>query len=136
MALDFFHDPTIQAMGSYMGRLSQRLEIINSNLSNGETPGYKTNDVAFHATMQELLAENSVEIRNTDSRHIQGMMAAPMKAQPFEVQGLESGLDGNNVDLDKEMLKLGETSFGYAFVTQMIKSKFRTLAMSISEGRG
>ncbi len=134
--MDFFHDQTIQAMGSYMSRLSQRLEIVSSNLSNIATPGYKTKDVSFHATMEELLADNSLELRNTDSGHIAGLISTPMKAQPFEEQGLISGIDQNNVDLDNEMLKLSQTSFGYSLISQMLKGKFRTIAWSINEGRG
>jgi flagellar basal body rod protein FlgB len=65
-----------------------------------------------------------------------GMMASTMRALPFEEQGLNDKTNLNNVDLDNEMLKLSETSFGYAFIAQVLKGKFRTLSMSINEGRG
>jgi flagellar basal-body rod protein FlgB len=129
-------DQTIQAIGSYMGRLSQRQQIIASNLANIDTPGYKTKDVSFHATMQELLSDNSLELRKMESGHIEGWTVSPIQAQPFEEQGLISGIDRNNVDLDKEMVKLSQTSFGYAMIAQFLKDKFRTLATSINEGRG
>jgi flagellar basal-body rod protein FlgB len=129
-------DQTIQAMGAYMSRLSQRHEIISSNLSNIDTPGYQTKDVSFYATMQELLPDNSLELRKTNPEHLEGWTAIPVQAQPFEEQGLISGNDGNNVDLDRELLKLGETSFGYSLISQILKDKFRTLSISINEGRG
>jgi flagellar basal body rod protein FlgB len=53
----------------------------------------------------------------------------------FEVDGLSSRPDQNNVDLDREMLKLGETSFGYTLIVQLLRGKFRTIASSINEGR-
>ena len=134
MKLDFFQNDTINAMESYMTRLTQRLQVVNSNLSNIDTPGYKSKDVSFHATMQELLSENSINLR-TDRPEHKGMVQAFPQAQVFEVQGLTSREDQNNVDLDKEMRKLSETSFAYALITQMVRGKFRTIASSINEGK-
>jgi flagellar basal-body rod protein FlgB len=135
MKLDFFQSETLDAMGSYLGRLSQRQQIVASNLANLETPGFKTKDISFHATMQELLSE-SMELKTTRPKHNVGQAAIPAQAQIFEVQGLTSLPNSNNVDLDKELLKLGETAFGYSMITQMIRGKFRTIASSINEGRG
>ena len=45
------------------------------------------------------------------------------------------GLDQNNVDIDREMYKLGETSFGYSMMTQLLHFKFREIGSSINEGR-
>jgi flagellar basal-body rod protein FlgB len=135
-ALDFFIDKNIQAIGAYMSRLSQREQIISSNLANIETPNYKTMDVSFRATMQELLSGNSLNLQQPESGHLSGWNPIPMQAQPFEVQGLNSKVDGNNVDLDREMLNLSETTFGYAMISQILKGKFRTIALSINEGRG
>jgi flagellar basal-body rod protein FlgB len=134
--MEFLTDQTIQGIGAYMTRLSQRLEVINSNVANIDTPDYKTKDISFHATMQELLTDNSLELRKTSPEHIEGWIAMPMQAQPFEEQGLIERVDRNNVSLDNEMQKLSKTSFGYALISQFLKSKFRTLANSISEGRG
>ncbi len=135
MKLDFFHNQTIDAMEAYMGRLTQRLEIVNSNLSNIDTPGFKTKDISFHATMQELLSENSVELRTDRAEHSAGSIPVFPQPQVFEVQGLTSRADLNNVNLDQEMKKLGETSFAYSLITQMIRGKFRTIASSINEGK-
>jgi len=134
MKLDFFQNDTINAMEAYMTRLSQRQQIVASNLANIDTPGFKTKDMSFHATMQELLSDNSINLRTERPEHNPGMMPTFQQAQVFEVQGLSSREDQNNVDLDREMLKLGETSFGYSMITQMVRGKFRTIASSIKEG--
>jgi flagellar basal-body rod protein FlgB len=118
-----------------MSRLSQRQQIVASNLANIDTPGYRTRDVSFHATIQELLADTPVPLRKTRTEHDEGWLPVPAQAQSFEVQGLVSRVDRNNVDLDKEMLKLSETSFGYSLMAQILKNKFRTIASSINEGR-
>jgi len=59
---------------------------------------------------------------------------APTEPDVFEEQGLPARADNNNVDIDKEMLKLGETSFGYSVMTQLLRVKFHTISTSIHEG--
>ena len=135
MKLDFFQNQTIDAMEAYMGRLSQRQQIVSSNLANIDTPGFKTKDISFHATMQELLSEEPSELNVTRPEHTKGMVMASPHVQAFEVQGLTVREDQNNVDLDRELLKLSETSFSYSLMSQMLRGKFRTISSSINEGR-
>ncbi len=132
--MDLFQDPTLQAMGPYMSRLSKRHQIVASNLANIDTPGYKTKDVSFHATIQELVNETRMPQRTSKPEHGQGGLPGFSGAQPYEVPGLVSRMDQNNVDLDKELMKLSETSFGYSMMAEILKGKFRTLAISINEG--
>ena len=136
MKIDFLDDQTLSAMGQYMNRLSKRQQITASNVANIDTPGYKTKDITFHATMDELLSENSIPLKTSRPEHIamDELVFAPREPEVFEVQGLPARSDNNNVDIDKEMLKLGETSFGYSVMTQMLRSKFRTISTSIHEG--
>ena len=135
MRLDFFHDQTLEAMEAYMTRLSQRQQVVASNLANIDTPGFKTKDVSFHATMQELLSADSMSLRTTRPEHTEAWVPVAPQALAFEVQGLPVRADQNNVDLDREMLKLSETAFGYSLITQLVRAKFRTIASSINEGR-
>jgi len=118
-----------------MGRLSQRQQIVASNLANIDTPGYKTKDISFHATMEELLAENSGSLRTERPEHHKGAIQVFAHVQAFEVQGLPMREDQNNVDIDREMLKLSQTSFAYSLISQMLRGKFRTIASSIYEGK-
>ena len=135
MKLDLFQNQTINAMEAYMSRLSQRQQIVASNLANIDTPGYKTKDVSFHATMQELLSTDAVNLQTARPEHNAGMIQVFPQNQVFEVQGLTSREDQNNVDLDREMLKLSETSFAYSLITQMVRGKFGMISTSINEGK-
>lgn len=136
MKVGMISDDTIEAMGSFLGRLSKRQQVIASNLANIDTPGYRTKDISFHATMQELLAE-SPPLRVTRPEHRAGDTRIFGAREPmvFEVEGLTSRPDRNNVDLDREMFKLGETSFSYATIVQLLRTKLRIIAGSINEGR-
>jgi flagellar basal-body rod protein FlgB len=132
MKIGFSSDATVEAMGSYLSRLSRRQQVVASNLANIDTPGYRTNDVSFHATLGELIEETAIP----DSRGASMPRFRPVQPDVFEVEGLHVKPDGNNVDLDREMLKLGETAFGYSMMSQLLRSKFRVLASAINEGRG
>ncbi len=136
MKLDLFDDLMLDAMSAYLGRMSRRQQVVASNLANIDTPGYKSRDISFHATMQELLSEDSIGLKTSLSRHIQAGNPVSLQSAAFEVPGLGLRADGNNVDLDSEMLKLSETAFGYSLITQVVRGKFRTLALSINGGNG
>lgn len=107
LKVGLIQDATIEAMGNYMTRLSRRQEVVASNIANIDTPGYKTRDISFHATMEELLSGPSSGLRATRPEHIEEWTFAP-EPEVFEVPGLTMRPDQNNVDIDREMLKLGK----------------------------
>jgi flagellar basal-body rod protein FlgB len=128
-------DATLEAMGNYMTRLARRHEVVSSNIANVDTPGYKTRDISFHATLEELMSGASPGWQTTRPEHLESWTFASPEPQVFEVQGLPARVDQNNVQIDQEMLKLGETAFGYSMMALLLRSKFRTIGSSINEGR-
>src|SRR4030042_6372267 len=126
LKLEILQDATIEAMGNYMTRLSRRQQVIASNIANIDTPGYTTKDISFHATMQELLpgADPGMQ-RRPDQLQNGEWSFAPAAPEVVEVSGLPSRPDQNNVDIDREMLKLGQTSFGYSATATLLRCKVR-----------
>lgn len=137
MKIDALQDQTLEAMGNYLTRLSKRQQMVASNIANIETPGYKTKDISFRATMDELLSSSPQSLKTSQRAHrtMGEWNFLPTEPEVFEVQGLTMRSDLNNVDVDKEMLKLSETSGAFSVIAQLLKGKFRTIATSISEGR-
>ena len=135
LRIGVLQDATIEAMENYMTRLSKRQQVVASNIANIDTPGYRTKDISFHATMEELLPGPASGLKSAGPEHPEIWRFAPAEPEVFEVSGLTSRPDQNNVSLDQEMLKLGETSFGYSMIALMLRTKFRTIASSINEGR-
>jgi flagellar basal-body rod protein FlgB len=136
MKVPIVEDTTLAAMDHYMARLAKRQNIVASNLANIDTPGFRAKDVSFHLTLDELLTLD--QAHTSPSRLERGgeeWSFLPIRHDVFEVQGLSERADGNNVDLDRELLKLGETAFGYSMMVQLLRSKLRTIASSINEGR-
>jgi flagellar basal-body rod protein FlgB len=137
MKAEFMEDRMLTAMGSYLSRLSRRQQIIASNLANVDTPGYKSKEISFNATMQELMSGQAVPMATTRPEHqgLGNLQFSPMEPEVYEVQGFPVRGDGNNVEMDRELLKLSETSFGYATISQILRGKFRMLFNVINDGR-
>jgi flagellar basal-body rod protein FlgB len=51
-----------------------------------------------------------------------------------EVEGLPERPDGNNVNVDRESLLLGEAQLQYQMGVQLIKAEFHRLLIAIKEG--
>ncbi len=137
MKAELLQDVTLDAMANYMTRLSRRQEVVASNIANIDTPGYKTRDISFHATLQELLEPQTASVPISPQGHegLPEWRLSPLGPEVFEVPNLPSRPDRNNVNIDQEMLKLSGTSFGYSMIAQLLRMKFRTIASSINEGR-
>ena len=137
MDLDLFESKTHKAIESYVDRLAQRHKIVASNLANIDTPGYKTRDISFHATIDELLADRAGgNLRTTHERHVNDAPFDSSLGTVHQPEGLLERADKNNVDIDWEMTKLNETSFAYSMMTQFLRGSYQRLATSINEGRG
>jgi flagellar basal body rod protein FlgB len=74
-------------------------------------------------------------MKATRPEHLGEWSFTPAEPVVFEEPHLPSGSDRNNVNLDHELLKLGKTSFQYGMIAQLLRSKLRTIGMSINEGR-
>jgi flagellar basal-body rod protein FlgB len=137
MYLDLFESKTLNAVEGYMDRLSQRQKIVSSNIANIDTPGFKTKDISFHATIDELIAKepSGGNLRLTRERHIEDENLDPIASIVTEPKGLIERADRNNVDIDWEMMKMSETSIGYSMMTQFLRGKYHKLTNSINEGR-
>lgn len=98
-----------------------RQSVLSGNLSNINTPGYKRRDVDFGielATAQNRLAFGG----NEASAHV--------RIDPGALR-----VDGNGVDLEKEVFALSENELRYQTLTQMTRGYFRGLKNVIKEGR-
>lgn len=111
--------PLMQLIHAYLRVNSDRQQLIASNIANVDTPGYHTQDVNFKAAMQQAM---------------NGGDDAQLTPASNEVAGLPERPDGNNVNIDRESLSLGETQLQYQMGVQLIKSEFHRLLSAIKEG--
>jgi len=106
-------DPLSHSLDRYMTLVSVRQKLVASNVANADTPGYKTQDIAFET-----------ELRN----------AAGTSPMVNNVPGLRVKNDGNNVDLDREARLLAENALRFSVASNLLRTQLKTVRMAIEGG--
>jgi flagellar basal-body rod protein FlgB len=121
------------ALGRQMTRAVQRQAVAAGNLANLDTPGYRTQALQFADALDDRLTASG--LASTNTRHLGG--ARQMDAPPDRVEaaGLESRRDGNNVQLDRELLALTRAAGDFNAAQTVLAAKFRLVRYAINEGR-
>lgn len=118
--LDNLFGPQVNNLQHALSRTSQRHALLANNLANVNTPGYKRRDMDFSITLQEEMEKPGAAVMNGES-------------------GASTGgtlrLDGNGVDLEKEVMSLAETELHYQALTDMTSSYFAGMKNVIREGK-
>jgi flagellar basal-body rod protein FlgB len=117
---------------------AKRNGLLAANVANVETPGYKAKDLVFEQALAEALhAVRPGPLATDNPRHIQPTNPPPLervKGSVIDSANPIGSLDGNSVDLEKEMAKLAENQVAYQALVQMISHKFSQLRTAIREG--
>lgn len=130
-----FADKTPLVLKKALDFQSQRHLLISSNISNIDTPGYRAKDIDFKGALRDALGTaEGLALRTTHSRHLgpNKNNIKGLQAQPFtEPDPAKS--NGNNVNIDKEMMKLAENQIAYNAAIQMTAKRASTIRAAISE---
>ena len=122
----------MSALGRAMTRAVQRQAVAAGNLANLDTPGYRTKEVQFSETLDGQI--QAMTITATDPRHF-GAAGGTDPRQTTETSGLALRRDGNNVQLDRELLSLGRATADFSAAETVLAAKFRLVRYAINEGR-
>lgn len=122
--MDFLFDKNIDLLSGMLGYRSKRHQIIASNISNIDTPGFKPSDITFE---KQLLKKNPVHLTTTDPAHI-----APKASLPDDVP-FEMTTSSEKVKIDTEMANLAENNLMYNMTVEMLARKFRGLNTVLKE---
>jgi flagellar basal-body rod protein FlgB len=117
-------DAIVRALGRQMNMAVARQAVASGNLANIDTPGYRTRDVVFDEVLSTELSRSSGD---------SGL--EKVAARVVEAKGLSARRDGNNVQLDRELLQMGRASADFAEAQTALNAKFRLVRYAISEGR-
>lgn len=122
---------------SALGGLSARQRAIANNVANVDTPGFKGSDVVFEEQLQRALGRRQpIALATTDQGHVRERSGGEPAFAPHELgSGGTIRNDGNNVDIDLEMVKLADTSIKFNATTRLVSARFALLQSIISEGR-
>lgn len=111
----------------------QRNSHITSNISNVDTPNYKSKEIDFQqALSQALQPQSRFALVRTNSRHIDRGINEAGRVEPFEQEGEWNGF--NWVEIDREMTKLMENNLVYRTAIETLLRKLTLLKEVIREG--
>lgn len=137
MANQILGDNTMVTLQRALDGLALRQQVISRNIANVDTPGYKASTVSFEQQLQHALRDDGGN--PTPTRTSPGHLAAPASesASPRVTQrtNLTVRRDGNNVDIEREMTDLVETTLRYSATTRILNRKLALLRFVISEGQ-
>ncbi len=123
----------VAALRREMTRAVARQVAAAGNLANLETPGYKTREAEFGDSLDRQLA-SPLQLVSTSSGHLAGLPADPLVGTK-ETEGLTARRDGNNVQLDRELLMMTQASGDFAKAQTALAAKVRLVRYALNEGR-
>jgi flagellar basal-body rod protein FlgB len=137
-------DTTMKSLENSLDLRLRRQELLASNLANIDTPGYQPHDLEFEGFLRratevpEPESVGGVAIDRTSPMH---MSPADMRMDEMPLDStitradVENSLDGNGVDLDKEVARSAENSVRYSASSEMTRRKIAILNYAISSVR-
>ncbi|MCC7417918.1 MAG: flagellar basal body rod protein FlgB [Acidobacteria bacterium] len=131
--MDAITDSAIMAaLGRYMNRAVVRESVAAGNLANVDTPDYRTREASFAEALGSELAD--VTVVRTAPGHLAGAVR-PSGAAVGEADGLPIRRDGNNVQMDRELVSLTRATADFSAAQTALAAKFRLVRYAINEGR-
>jgi flagellar basal-body rod protein FlgB len=122
-----FQADTYQLARKLLDAAALRQEAIASNVANAETPGYHRLDVA-PTFAQQLRSQMASGTLGTS-----GPLAPTLMEDPT---ARTTRPDGNNVEIESELLAMNKNSVEYDYLTQVVSGNLKQLKMAISGNVG
>ena len=119
--------------------LTARQRTIADNVANVDTPEFKASHVSFEMALKQEIGSVEQPLRMSKVQNaVAGPGDAPSSTKPTVAQDQDLGRrnDGNNVDVDREMLELADTNVRFNALVQVMSSKMASLRYAINGGRG
>ena len=132
-----FFDSTIRALNQNLNLRQENQNVISSNISNADTPGYKAKTSNFEQAMRDALdITENVKLEATEEGHFGSTGPEGVQADVYDdPNGIES-IDGNTVDRAAEMAKMKENQVLYNASVEALRKKIGMLEYGITEGGG
>ena len=115
--------PLLAMLKGKLGYLNERQRLIAQNVANADTPGYAPSDLKPFRVAENGLAPipagvataavNGVSVARTSQSHLSGKMNPKTAWKPQTGSDSEIRLDGNQVVLEDQMIKMGEVRMDF-----------------------
>jgi flagellar basal-body rod protein FlgB len=110
---------------------SQRAELLASNLSNADTPGYKARDIDFKSALKMANSGETGMMKTSHHNHIQPNNSLSNSPHVQYRSTVQDSLDGNSVDEQIEQAAFMQNSIQYQASLDFLGGKFNGLLKAI-----
>jgi len=130
-----FVTPALQVLGRALDAAALRQRTIAQNIANVNTPGFKRYYVTFEDELRRALrGGDGLPLYRTHPRHLpQGALYLEPRVHQERTTSMRE--DGNNVDVDREMVELVMNTLNYNLLVQQLNGRLGMLRYVINEGR-
>jgi flagellar basal-body rod protein FlgB len=104
--------------------------LIASNVANVDTPGYKSKSLEFEQMLDDEIG--SLKLKTTNPKHM-NELSGGVKDRKIVENPNPGRPDGNNVNIDEEMLKLTKNNIQYNIVVQLLSKRLKHLREAVEQ---
>ena len=116
-------DPFLDRMERALDVMSRRQQLVATNVGNVDTPGYRTQDIDFKAALARAVKAQAARTARQEAPRVQ------------HVAHLATRNDGNDVNVEREMLAMAETRAKFDVTSSIARLRIKQLITAIEEGR-
>lgn len=130
-----FLTPTMYVLEKALDTATLRQRTIAHNIANVNTPGFKRYQVSFEDQLNQALGfEPGLPLYRTNPYHL-SLSSPELVPRVSRDNSTTMRQDGNNVDIDREMVDLAQNSLNFNVAVQQLNTRLAMLRYVINEGR-
>ena len=132
---DVLFDGLHKGIGQVLDLRSQQSSLTAGNIANADTPHYKAKFIQFDEVLQNVMGSSSMSLKQTHQGHLGGLFGDTDNPEIEEIEAPPWVMDGNSVQLEREMVRMESNALQYSSVTRGLSKRLAMLRYVVSEGR-
>ncbi len=115
--MGLIENPLSQVLEQVLRHETARHDVIASNIANANTPGYKAFDLVLRESVEQM---TPIAAAKSSARHLSQSDSMDDMGGKLVRSDLPARLDGNNVSLDDQFIKLTENRMRYQAIFELM----------------
>lgn len=130
--MEIFDSTTVVALKKQLDASALNHRVIANNVANVNTPDFKKNVVKFQEALRQALKKDALRLAVSKPRHIgTPPILTEVKPQVEKVKETTMGYNGNNVDMEEEMVNMAANTLLYQIAGRGLGGKYSSLGYVI-----
>ncbi|MBI5178752.1 MAG: flagellar basal body rod protein FlgB [Nitrospinae bacterium] len=129
-----FRDRAPQVLQKALDLNAQKAATAAGNISNAETPGYKAKRFEFESVLQQAVGGSQLPMTVTNGKHLmRGNQDFSSISGVTDIDLSQGRIDGNNVDMDREMAGFSEAQIAYDAAVTALTKRAATIRSAVTD---